>query len=60
MDLAKPEAFQGQAGSPAPGKFMKNSREQWKYDFHRPAVMGDQEAKTLIQHEVQVPGTQPQ
>lgn len=31
---------------------MKNSREQWKYDFHRPAVMGDLEGKSILHHDV--------
>lgn len=34
MDLSK-ENNKETAGIPQPGKFMKNSHEQWKHDFHR-------------------------
>ena len=53
MDLAQKSQYKGIAGAPAPGKFMKNSREQWKYDFHRPAIMGNDEGKTVIQHDIE-------
>lgn len=50
MDLAS-ESFSAEgAGKAAPGKFMKNSREQWKYDFHRPAIFGGPDAEPLTKH----------
>jgi len=33
---------------------MKNSHEQWKYDFHRTSVFGGDEARTVVQHDVPV------
>jgi hypothetical protein len=38
---------------------MKNSREQWKYDFHRPSVMGGVDGKHITTHEVPVESAEP-
>ena len=51
VDLSNGQ-FEG-AGTPAPGKFMKNSREQWKYDFHRP-TLGDSVGQSITKHYAEV------